>query len=80
MSLTRSYPTGFSTPTPITAGFRRLAHPQRTEDIDYAGYRQVVWELHPARHGAALFLPGFDYDKPPPFTEPNQGVADCARF
>ena len=47
------------------------------EDIDYAGYRQAMQNLHPGRHGAALFLPSFNIDSTPPFTEANQWVADC---
>ena len=45
------------------------------EDIDYAGYRQAMEELHPGRHGAGLFLPSFKHRQ---FAKSNQWVADCA--
>ncbi len=52
-------------------------HPGGPVDMDYAGYRGVMDQLHPGRHGAALFLPSFDQDSRPPFTVANQWVADC---
>ena len=48
------------------------------DDVGYTEYRALMEDIHPNRHGAALFLPSVKHDHEGRFTEQNKWVADCA--